>query len=139
MDPQAFAKSYDIEVYANDDTTFSTANKVNFASAVTCATRRSSRATPLPASNEHYLWRVRRTDADNNKGPWSAAGRFKVTAGAVTLLSPPLGGSTPPNGAVLQWSRVVGAATYAVDAHAAADSTQTLHDGRQRVRPARPT
>ncbi len=26
--PQAFAKSYDIEIYANDDTTFSAANKV---------------------------------------------------------------------------------------------------------------
>ena len=110
--PQAFAKSYDIEIYANDDSTFSTANKVASGTGV-----RNSAYVPidtLPVSNEYYLWRVRRTDADNNKGPWSVAGRFRVTAGAVQLVSPALGGSTPPNGAVLQWNRVTGAASYAV-------------------------
>ncbi len=60
------------------------------------------------------MWRVRRTDADGNKGPWSATGRFRVAAGAVQLLTPALGGSTAPNNALLQWNRVAAAATYAV-------------------------
>ncbi|MBD3948140.1 Ig-like domain repeat protein [Nocardioides ganghwensis] len=111
---QAFAKSYDIEVYANDDSTFSTANRVTYASASNLRNAAFVPAQTLPASDAFYLWRVRRTDADNNKGPWSVGGRFKVTAGAVQLLTPALGGSTPPNGAVLQWSQITGAATYAV-------------------------
>lgn len=110
--PQAFAKSYDIEIYAKNDTTFSSANKMASATGV-----RNAAYVPLdtlPVSDEYYLWRVRRTDADNNKGPWSVTGRFEVTAGAVQLVSPAAGGSTAPNGALLQWNRVAAAATYAV-------------------------
>lgn len=123
---QAFAKSYDVEVYANDDTTFSSANKVSSASANNLRTPAFVPTQTLPVSDQYYLWRVRRTDSDNNKGPWSVAGRFRVTAGAMNLLSPALGGSTPPNGAVLQWSRVVGAATYSVSLTSPANSTQVF-------------
>jgi hypothetical protein len=122
--PQAFAKSYDIEIYANDDATFSAANKVASATGV-----RNAAYVPqdtLPVSDQYYLWRVRRTDSDGNKGPWSVAGRFRVAAGAVELLSPALGGSTPPNGAVLQWSRVTGAASYSVSLTAPGGSTQSF-------------
>ncbi|NPC43528.1 Ig-like domain repeat protein [Nocardioides sp. zg-1230] len=122
--PQAFAKSYDIEIYANDDATFSAANKIASASGV-----RNAAYVPidtLPVSSEYYLWRVRRTDSDGNKGPWSVAGRFRVTAGAVQLLSPALGGSTPPNGALFQWRQVAGAASYAVALVAPGGSTQNF-------------
>ena len=74
--PQAFAKSYDIEIYANNDTTFSSANRVASATGI-----RNAAYVPidtLPASPDFYLWQVRRTDADGNKGPWSVTGRFKV-------------------------------------------------------------
>lgn len=124
--PQAFAKSYDIEVYANDDTTFSSANKVSFASANNLRNAAFVPTQTLPVSDQYYLWRVRRTDADGNKGPWSVAGRFRVTAGAMNLLSPAPGGSTSPNGAVLQWNRVVGAATYSVALTSPSSSTQTF-------------
>jgi hypothetical protein len=123
---QAFAKSYDIEVYANDDTTFSSANKVGYASGISLRNAAFVPTQTLPVSDQYYLWRVRRTDSDNNKGPWSVAGRFRVTAGAMNLLSPAPGGSTPPNGAVLQWNRVVGAANYSVSLTAPNNSTQTV-------------
>jgi hypothetical protein len=123
---QAFAKSYDIEVYANDDATFSSGNKVSFASANNLRTAAFVPTKTLPVSDQYYLWRVRRTDSDNNKGPWSVAGRFRVTAGAMNLLSPAPGGSTPPNGAVLQWNQVVGAATYSVALTSPTNSTQTF-------------
>jgi hypothetical protein len=124
--PQAFAKSYDIEVYANNDTTFSSANKVGYASTTGLRNAAFVPSQTLPVSDQYYLWRVLRTDADGNKGPWSVAGRFKVTAGAMNLLSPAPGASTPPNGAVLQWNRVTGAATYSVSLAAPNNSTQTF-------------
>ena len=122
--PQAFAKSYDIEIYKNDDATFSAANKVASATGI-----RNAAYAPLdtlPVSDQYYRWRVLRTDADGNKGPWSVSGRFLVSAGAVNLLSPAPGGSTPPNGAVLQWDRVAGAATYAVTLSPPSGSPQTF-------------
>ncbi|MCY4727560.1 hypothetical protein NYO98_14830 [Nocardioides sp. STR2] len=112
--PQAFAKSYDIELYANDDATFSSANKLSFASATGLRNAAFVPTQTLPVSDQYYLWRIRRTDSDGNKGPWSVAGRFRVAAGALNLLAPAPGGSTPPNGAVLQWGRVSGAASYSV-------------------------
>ncbi|TGN66190.1 hypothetical protein EXE59_21205 [Nocardioides eburneiflavus] len=124
--PQAFAKSYDIEVYKNDDTTFSSGNKVGFASATNLRNAAFVPTATLPVSDQYYLWRVRRTDSDSNKGPWSVAGRFRVTAGAMNLLAPAPGASTPPNGAVLQWNQVVGAATYSVALTAPNNSTQTF-------------
>ena len=135
--PQAFAQSYDIEIYRNDDTTFSTANKVASANGVRTAAYVP--LTTLPASPEFYLWQVRRTDAAGNKGPWSAAGRFKITPGEVNLLSPALGGSTSPNGAVLQWSRRPGAATYGVTLTAPSGLDAVVHDRGHRLRTDRPT
>lgn len=123
---QAFAKSYDIEVYANDDATFSSGNKISYASGTNLRNAAFVPTQTLPVSDQYYLWRVRRTDSDNNKGPWSVAGRFRVTAGAMNLLSPALGGSTPPNGAVLQWNQVTGAATYSVALTSPTNSTQTV-------------
>jgi hypothetical protein len=122
--PQAFARSYDIEIYANDDATFSVANRVASANGVRNAAYVPS--ATLPVSDQYYLWRVRRTDADSNKGPWSVAGRFRVAAGSVSLLSPALNASTPPNGALLQWNRVTGAAGYDVSLKAPSGTTQTF-------------
>ncbi|MBD3926980.1 Ig-like domain repeat protein [Nocardioides cavernae] len=122
--PQSFARSYDIEIYANDDATFSSANRV--ASATGWRNAAYVPLDTLPVADQYYLWRVRRTDADGNKGPWSVSGRFRVTAGAMNLLAPALGGSTPPNGTVLQWNRVAGAASYGVTLTAPNNATQTF-------------
>jgi hypothetical protein len=122
--PQPFAKSYDIEIYANDDATFSSVNRV--ASATGWRNAAYVPLDTLPVSDQYYVWRVRRTDADGNKGPWSVTGRFRVTAGAMNLLSPAPGGSTPPNGAVLQWNRVAGAATYGVTLTTPSNATQSF-------------
>jgi hypothetical protein len=109
---QAFASSYDVEVYKNNDATFSSVNRVF---TKTVKTPAYAHNVPLPASQQSYLWRVRRTDADGNKGPWSAPGRFVVNATAVRTTAPADGGSQPPNGPVLSWSPLAGATTYTVD------------------------
>lgn len=110
--PQAFASSYDIEINRNDDTTFAAGTRVVAGNGV--RTSAFSPPTPLPASSSAYVWRVRRTDASGNKGPWSAPGRFFVGSGNVTVLAPTAGSSVSPNGPLLQWQPVDGAASYSI-------------------------
>lgn len=112
--PQAFASSYEIEINRNDDTTFAAGTRVTSATGV--RTSAFSPSVPLPASSSAYVWHVRRIDASGNKGPWSAPGRFFVGSGNVTMLAPTAGTSVSPNGPVLQWQPVAGAATYSVTA-----------------------
>jgi len=109
--PQAFAASYQVEVYKNNDATFSAANRVFSKSVKTAAYAYDS---PLAESTQPYLWRVRRTDADGNLGPWSEPGRFTVSSGIMTLTSPAEGAVQAPNGPVLTWQSVAGAADYQV-------------------------
>ena len=61
-----FAASYSIEVYKNDDLTFSTANRV-----ISATSKQSAYVWTkyLPPSAAAYLWRVRWTDGDNHVGP----------------------------------------------------------------------
>ena len=82
--PQAFLGSYDVEVYRDDDSTFSTGNRV------VSATRVKTTAyvtAPLTPSSSAYRWRVRRPDATDNAGPWST-GRFFVRSRVLALLLP---------------------------------------------------
>ena len=64
--PQAFAASYTVEVYKNNDVAFSPANRI-FTATVKTAAYAWSQA--LPASDTPYTWRVRRTDPSGNLGP----------------------------------------------------------------------
>jgi hypothetical protein len=110
--PEAFASSYDLEVFKNDDPTWSIANRVINKSALKTAAY--AHTDPLPASATPYRWRVRRTDAKGNAGPWSEAGRFTVGSDELQLLTPVPGGSQAPNGPVLQWRPLDGARNYNV-------------------------
>ena len=71
--PQPFAASYTVEVYKNNDLSFSAANRVFSATVKTTAYAPSS---PIPAAGTPYVWRVRRNDASGNPGPWSAPQSF---------------------------------------------------------------
>ena len=46
----------------------------------------------LPVSTEFYLWRVRRTDADGNKGPWSTPAGSRSPRARSSCSRPPLAG-----------------------------------------------
>ncbi|WP_159081631.1 Ig-like domain repeat protein [Nocardioides sediminis] len=122
---QAFASSYDIEVYKNNDATMSTANRVISKTGV--KTPAYAHNTPLPASSQPYVWRVRRTDADGNKGPWSSPGRFVVGTGGVELIAPGDGGSQAPNAPVLQWNPKQGATTYDLTVRSASGSGTSIN------------
>ena len=106
---QAFAQSYTIEVYRNNDATFSPANRVL---TKTVLTPSYAWDQPLPADPVNYLWRVRRTDSSGNLGHWSAPSSF-VSLGAVpTLLTPGNNLWQPTAGPLFEWSEVPGAASY---------------------------
>ncbi|PVG82734.1 hypothetical protein DDE18_10235 [Nocardioides gansuensis] len=122
---QAFASSYEVEVYKNNDATFSSANKVF--GKTNLKTPAYAHNVPLSPSPQPYIWRVRRTDADGNKGPWSEPGRFLVSSGAMSIVSPANGGSQPANAPVLQWAPVAGASTYAVQVRPASGSGATVN------------
>jgi hypothetical protein len=131
---QAYAKGYDIEVYKDDDTTFSAANRVasqqftngQFGGVLTTAWTWNS---VLPASSKAYLWRVRRVDSSGNPGHWSTAGRFFVNATALSITSPLEGGTQPPDAPVVRWTKVPGASTYSVDIRPQSGGSGTTDSG----------
>jgi hypothetical protein len=108
-----FAASYSIEVYRDNDTTFSSASRV--ISATGLKTTAYVPSVPLPASATNYLWRVRRTDASGNPGPWSAAESFFSTGAAPTLVTPKASVYVSARKSLFEWTEVPGAASYTLD------------------------
>jgi hypothetical protein len=111
---QPYAKAYDIEVYKNDDLTFSSTNKVALTNATGLLTTAYTWSKALAPSASAYRWRVRRIDASGNPGSWSAAGRFFVTPGTPNITAPGQGAVQAPDGPVLEWEPLDGAASYTV-------------------------
>ncbi len=106
---QPFAGGYNVELYRNNDRTFSSANRVF---SVTVKTAAYTPASPIPAAAAPYLWRVRRIDTSGNPGPWSASESFFSTGAAANLLSPKSGIWLKNAGALFEWTEVPGAASY---------------------------
>lgn len=129
---QPFTAEYKVEVYKNNDTTFSTANRVFSKNVRTTAYAHN---VPLPVSATPYVWRVQRIDTKGNLGPWSwggtpdsggnPVGRFSVSANLVELTSPAPGGVQPPNGPVLTWRDFPGAVKYNVEVASPSGSIAT--------------
>lgn len=110
--PQPFNAGYRIEVYKNDDATFSSTNRVFYKDVKTSA---YAHIEPLPASSVAYRWRVRRVDAFGNPGQWSATGRFFSKGSIPALFTPEEGLYQDPNGPLFSWSEVDDAATYKLE------------------------
>ena len=109
--PRRFAAQYDIELY-RDDPTHTASPALRVASA-RVRQRVASLTKPLPVDDVAYTWRVRRVDARNRTGGWSAWGSFTVTPRAPALDSPAQGAlDVAPSDAVFSWGPVSRAATY---------------------------
>lgn len=111
--PLSFAGSYDIEVYKNGDTIGNTANRVFSSNSKQVA---YTTTTPLPASGSPYTWRVRRRDADNNPGAWTAltnpGASFSIVGTAPVQTSPLPGAVVAANEGLFSWAAVDGVTTY---------------------------
>ncbi|QIX26304.1 hypothetical protein ncot_06575 [Nocardioides sp. JQ2195] len=116
---QPFTGSYRIEVYKNNDTTLSPANRVLSKDVLTSAYAWDQ---PLPPSGSAYLWRVRRTDSSRNPGQWSPARAF-TSVGAVPALTAPTSGiRVAANGPLFAWGEVPGATSYKLEVRNTAQS-----------------
>lgn len=130
-EPQPFAATYDVQVAANNDTNFSSANlEVNkstkrpvFTTGISAGTLATSLLAP---SDTPYVWRVRRKDPAGNLGPWSPVGRFKVTPTRADLLTPASDAVVGPRGLVLRWTPTADAASYRVELRRVGASTTTV-------------
>ena len=100
-----------VEVYKNNDLSFSTANRLVNATVKTTA---YAPASPIPASGTPYVWRVRRTDPSGNLGPWSNPQTFISTGVAPSLIAPKAGIWVKTAKGYFEWTEVPGAASYAV-------------------------
>ncbi|MFC7361660.1 Ig-like domain-containing protein [Nocardioides astragali] len=111
--PQAFAASYTVEVYRNNDRSFSSVNRLF---TTTVKTPAYTWTQPIPADPTAYVWRVRRTDATGNPGPWSTPFEFRSLGAAPTLTAPANGSWQPAAGVLFTWTDVPGASAYNVTA-----------------------
>ncbi len=108
--PLDYAAKYAIEVYKNNDVTFSTANRVIGTTTVQAAYAAIDKV--LPSTGSPYLWRVRRLDQDGNPGAWSTARRFTVKGDAPLQVAPSAGVYISNRDSYFTWAPVDGAATY---------------------------
>ena len=112
-EPLNFAAFYDVEIYSNNDTTASSANKKAYGYNL----RQTAFTAPgtLPASAEPYVWRVRRTNIDKHVGPWSGWRRFTVLGTAAAMVKPTAGAVVPAARSLFTWRSVAQAASYQLE------------------------
>ncbi len=122
---QAYASRYEVEIYRNNDTNFSEANRVLEDDTELNA---YSLTTPLPASPLPYVWRVRRLDVAGDPGSWSTARKFIVRGAPTVLTSPAAGINVSATRGLFTWQTVQGAAGYLFERRAvgAASVTETV-------------
>ena len=120
--PRAFAASYDVEVYKDNDTNFSSANRVFSGSTELSA---FSLASPLPASALPYVWRVRSKDVSGNAGPWSVARTFTVRGDAPAQVAPAADVRVSATSGLFTWGAVAGTSSYRFERRKSGSATAT--------------
>lgn len=108
--PLDYAKYYDLEVYRNNDTTASSANRALVATNIRQTAFSASK--PLQALGTDFVWRVRRSDYSGNKSAWGGWNRFRVSALAPVLVSPGAGKTVRPQRLLFSWRPVLSAESY---------------------------
>ena len=96
--PLAFAKTYEVRIYpagVNPD--------IATAQITQTGLKQNSFTPSTTLAPGNYIWRVRRADADNRVGQWSAVGQFTSAGSAPTLLSPNDNAEVPPRTGVFTW------------------------------------
>jgi hypothetical protein len=83
--------------------------------------------TPLPASPNPYLWRMRRFDADGKAGAWTSLSApnasFRVSGAAPVQASPTGGATLAADDNLFTWGAVDGATTYRFERRAAGSTS----------------
>ena len=106
--PVLYAASYEVEIYKDGDTLFSTTNRV-----IGATTTMAAWAYTQPLPGGIYAWRVRTLDAQGKPGPWST-GRTFVLTGAPLLDVPANSAVQSSNLLRFSWGAVAGGVRYRV-------------------------
>jgi hypothetical protein len=101
-DSVAFAKTYDVEVYAG-------ATRVANASTVHTSW---SPSDPFTVAAVEYTWRVRRIDAAGRAGEWTDLRSFRAEGFPPSLTAPGDGAVVAPSGALFSWQPDARATSY---------------------------
>lgn len=121
--PLHFAATYVVEVYKASggvpDTVPNAANRVLNAT----TTRVTHVLDNLDPALGPYTWRVRRNDAKNRPGGWSALRTFSVTAPAVPLVSPAPSAQVEPSDGLFTWAAIAEATKYKFERRLVGGST----------------
>ncbi|HEY3338405.1 MAG TPA: Ig-like domain-containing protein [Propionicimonas sp.] len=104
--PLPFAASYDVQLAT--DRSFSSPIR-------TATTKMTAWAHVDPLAAGTYYWRVRRNDADDRDGAWSAPRTFVLQPQAPTLTSPVNGANPSPNTLLLEWAADPASPRYRVE------------------------
>lgn len=105
--PLDHARTYNLEIYKNDDTVPNPVNRVvNERGLLTTS---FAPATPLAASDTAYRWRLQRVDASGRLGEWTPLRPFRVSGEGPTLLAPENAASLSPRKALFTWEAAPGA------------------------------
>lgn len=110
--PRSFTASYDVELYKNNDVTFSSANRVFTKNVKQTAYVWSE---VIPSSTVPYVWRVRSVDPLGNKGPWSTPRAFTNATEEPQVEGPASGSYLQGDNILLRWTPVPGATSYEVE------------------------
>ena len=123
---QKFAKTYNLEIYKNNDMIGQSSNRIVSASGLLQAAYTPT--SPLAVSSTPYTWRVRRLDAKGRTGPWSDLQPFVVVGTPPTLIGPAQGADVPPSDGLFSWQAVADATTYKFERRVlgASSVTQTV-------------
>jgi len=123
--PQAFEAEWEFELYRNVNQPLSTTNRVFLKKASIAAVTPTDLLPPGV-----YGWRVRRFDADNRAGAWSALSNAELRT--FTLAGQGVNLTTPSNGATIagdrlffEWNTVGQATRYKFEVNALANFTGT--------------
>ena len=111
---QAFAAAYKVEVYKNNDLTFSAANRV-----FTATVRTTSRTRrPIAAAGRQHAVPVAGAPASTQPATWGRGRHpqaFISTGVAPNLLAPKAAIWVPTEPGLFQWTEVPGAASYTLN------------------------
>lgn len=104
-----FDASWKIEVYKDNDTTASAANRVISSTTQSTAFSVETRLAP---STQPYRWRVQRVDSNKLVAPWSDYGSFMSSERNIDLYLPTDGSDEAPNGPTFSWHPLSDAVNY---------------------------
>ena len=124
--PKPFEAEWEFEIYKNVNEFEISAGTRVFLKRTSVPAATPTAVLPTLAPGEEYGWRVRRLDASDRYGAWSADDnddleRFTMGGQGITLRTPSSGATVPANGVFYEWDGVNQATRYKLEVNTQQD------------------